>query len=271
MRIVPLKPRLRSRAYSYGAVRSTFDPHLKIKTELEEALLSSNPGIITIEFRGSPTNTTKLRDMVVASGFTQDLLLCFQSLQNFVISAEYYHSRLNTDSEYDIFEGTLTVIEYKLASSRRPSVLSANPGARSHLQEAARLAGFLFVSIFIRKLPPLVLVHVELMGQMKSLLEGEVLDSLQGSTAAVTLWVMFMGAIVAVNRPERPWFLERISKLLREGRMRRWEEVESSLEQIVWSRLLTAVPTRLLHEEISTMLAKMGQTETLRVGEIFVP
>jgi hypothetical protein len=271
MRIVPLKPRLRSRAYSYGAVRSTFDPHLKIKTELEEALLSSHPGIITIEFRGSPTNTTKLRDMVVASGFTQDLLLCFQSLQNFVISAEHYHSRLNTESEYDNFEGTLTVVEYKLASSRRPSVLPADPGARYHLQEAARLAGFLFVSIFIRKLPPLVLVHVELMGQMKSLLEGEVLHSLQVSTAAVTLWVMFMGAIVAVNRPERLWFLERISKLLREGRMRRWEEVESSLEQIVWSRLLTAIPIRLLREEISTMLAKMGQIETQRVGEIFVP
>lgn len=106
------------------------------------------------------------------------------------------------------------------------------------LYDACRIAALIFCLGVVFPLPyetsPLPVLAEMLKQELEKILKipGPPLESRRQNEAL--LWVVVMGGIAAAGTRERPWFAAQVHNLTRKNGVRRWSELVTIMESMLW-------------------------------------
>jgi hypothetical protein len=168
---------------------------------------------------------------------TRALFDCLQELQNIsaLISASHYSQWTDDESKY--LDGKLIVSEYHLAILWEQS----SSGTNGYRDECLCIAGFVFVSVYLKDRGRASAVHLDLLGRLELCVKRSVPElgwSWCWGTIGdeLLLWVLFIGATSSLqDDKKRLWFKEAIITLTERIRLWEWDFVECTLKGLFCS------------------------------------
>ncbi|KAH7417892.1 hypothetical protein BKA64DRAFT_700442 [Cadophora sp. MPI-SDFR-AT-0126] len=118
-----------------------------------------------------------------------------------------------------------------------------------NLYECCRLTAFIFSVAVTFPIPNTFDVLQHYVQKLKAAIEASyVLRDDEDLVAELLLWILMLGGIAALDKPERPWFAEQLSKVKNKLRIA-WDEATSILETFLWLESACGAGGRLLWEE----------------------
>jgi hypothetical protein len=131
---------------------------------------------------------------------------------------------------------TRAAIEKRLLILPSANELNMAGAASPNIYECCRLTAMIFGVAVILPIPNTYDVLQIYVTRLKLAIEESRLDTLQSVDAnlsPVFLWMLFLGGIAALDKPERRWFVSQLALLIDKLRTD-WSGVEEILETFLW-------------------------------------
>jgi len=106
----------------------------------------------------------------------------------------------------------------------------------------------------LRELPLSVLIIGDLIGRLKVGLETVDMSYALQHCASQTLWVLVVGSLASMDRPEQPWFIKQLAIWCRLLGIGTDEAVDLVFREMCWPEALTGVPWKRHRERLADML-----------------
>lgn len=129
---------------------------------------------------------------------------------------------------------------------------SAEVSADNQLQRSFCVACLVFISLFLREMPGPVLLNAALTTRLRETMEKINQPLRAKGPQEIMQWMLFMGAIVAIGRPERPWFISQLSTL-QSADFRNWDSVKATLQSVLWVHKIPDETVKALCGEVVTL------------------
>ena len=100
------------------------------------------------------------------------------------------------------------------------------------IDDVLRIGALLYLQATPRELPFAVVGPGNLVKELREFVSN--VHMWNEREAELVLWLLFMGAISARNRPDRIWYIVQIEKLMERLRLREWDVVKKKLEAFWW-------------------------------------
>ena len=101
--------------------------------------------------------------------------------------------------------------------------------------EAQRISALIYVNVVLRHCLPSERLLVSLKSQLIRIFET--IESHQPHfqyRREASLWCFIMGGMVTISDAEELWFAERIAKIVRNLGLYSWQDLEATLDEVVW-------------------------------------
>lgn len=102
------------------------------------------------------------------------------------------------------------------------------------LYECCRLTAIIFSISIIYPIPNTYDVLQTLVRQLTASLEAMEIESLSVDYSGVLLWILVLGGIAALGKPERPWFVSKLALVGVKRLKLDWDGVENILKSFLW-------------------------------------
>ena len=141
------------------------------------------------------------------------------------------------DEEADRLRCSVNDAHYRLMSLRPWPDLSEEERADSHLgtYELCRLSIILYSNAILFPVPVASGWHVELLGQLRVLLDTTRLLFWPEDVSSLAIWSLCLASIAAFATKHRVYFEQTLRDLLIERALVRWRDVTAILKQFLWS------------------------------------
>jgi hypothetical protein len=126
--------------------------------------------------------------------------------------------------------------------------LNITPLANAGFYESCRLTAIIFSIAAFYPLPNTYNALQIAVQRLKSAIILSDIESYGGDRSGVLLWILVLGGIAALDKPERGWFVLQLSYLVQRLKIE-WEEVEDVLETFLWFEIACSPGGRLLWDE----------------------
>jgi Fungal specific transcription factor domain len=153
------------------------------------------------------------------------------------------------------FEGvihrTRTAIQHKLLTLPAVDELNFPEGDAEtppNVYECCRLTAMIYSVAVVYPVPNSYDLLQELVKRLKTAIE--VLDVYNRDLDGILLWILVLGGIAALDKPERPWFTSQLHLLSRRIGVADWDTVEDKLESFLWLDSACGSGGQMLWDEI---------------------
>lgn len=152
------------------------------------------------------------------------------------------------DSHQADLDAQLLYTEHRLVKCQ-----SVEISAENEVQRSFCVACLIFISLFLREMPGPVLLNEALTTRLRETMGN--IDPISWTEAppVIMSWMLFMGAAVALGRPERSWFVLHLSKLEISLDFRDWDSVKASLQSVLWVYKIPEEYFKVLCGEVITL------------------
>jgi hypothetical protein len=126
--------------------------------------------------------------------------------------------------------------------------LNITPLAKAGFYESCRLTAIIFSIASFYPLPNTYAALQIAIQRLKSTIILSDIESYGAERSGVLLWILVLGGIAALDKPERSWFVSQLARLV-QILMIEWEEAEGVLETFLWFEIACSPGGRLLWDE----------------------
>ena len=126
--------------------------------------------------------------------------------------------------------------------------LNITPSSKLNLYESCRLTAIIFSVAVFFPLPNTYSVLQTLVQRLKAAINESGIESHGAEFSGALLWILVLGGIAALDKPERSWFVSRLALLVQRLKIG-WEEAEDVLETFLWFEIACSPGGRLLWDE----------------------
>ena len=152
------------------------------------------------------------------------------------------------DSHQADLDAQLLYTEHRLVKFQ-----SVEISAENEVQRSFCVACLIFISLFLREMPSPVLLNEALTTRLRETMGNIDRISWTGAPPAIMLWMLFIGGVVALGRPERSWFVLHLSKLEISLDFRDWDSAKASLQSVLWVYKIPEESFKVLCGEVITL------------------
>jgi hypothetical protein len=193
---------------------------------------------------------------LVRLGLSEEALMVVLDMVNLSVVVEAYcqHTLINPNILGLI--SRRNEIHHRLLSLPLGVTLEESFGRPYKLYECCRLAALAFATAALFVLPLSTGSPQHLVRQIRSAMEGIHLEGLYGCGGKFYIWVLFIGGIWAERMPERPWFIDRLRRLLELEGVYRWHELKSVVMSFLWMSSICDEGGMTLWEDVASELRK---------------
>jgi hypothetical protein len=123
------------------------------------------------------------------------------------------------------------------------------PSSRPNLYECCRLTAMIFSIAVIFPIPSTYDVLQTLVRGLITSLEVTDIESYSVDCTRVLLWVLVLGGIAALGKPERPWFVSNLVLFAERSKLD-WDGAEAILKTFLWLESACSPGGRQLWDEV---------------------
>jgi hypothetical protein len=127
--------------------------------------------------------------------------------------------------------------------------LNITPSLTPSLYESCRLTAIIFSVAAFFPLPNTYNVLQTLVQRLKAAITVAGIKSCDAEFSGVLLWILVLGGIAALDKPERRWFVSRLVLLVQRLKIER-EAAEDILETFLWLEIACSPGFRQLWDEV---------------------
>lgn len=128
--------------------------------------------------------------------------------------------------------------------------INITPSSRPNLYECCRLTAMIFSVAVIFPIPNTYDVLQTLVRGLIASLEVTDIESHSVDCSGVLLWMLVLGGIAALGKPERPWFVSNLALVGVERLKLDWDGVEAILKPFLWLESACSHGGRQLWDEV---------------------
>jgi Fungal specific transcription factor domain len=133
---------------------------------------------------------------------------------------------------------TRTAVQHTLLLLPTLDELNLRPSEKGedkkNIYECCRLAGLIYGVAVVYPVPNSYGVLQELVKRLQRALIVLDIESCGRTLDGVLLWMVTLGGIAALDKPERVWFASQLGDLMRRQGMDGWDNMEGRLESFLW-------------------------------------
>ena len=134
--------------------------------------------------------------------------------------------------------------------------LNINPSSSLNIYECCRLTAIIFSIAVIFPIPNTYDVLQKLVKCLKAAIESSCIEGNRANCAdcaGVSLWILVLGGIAALDKPERSWFVSRLALLVQSLEID-WTEAQHILENFLWLDIACSTGGRQLWNEVLNLV-----------------
>jgi hypothetical protein len=165
-----------------------------------------------------------------------DFSVLSTSMPEIFADLQYLSSVLESKNLFSIAHMDSMWYSDKVYLVQRNIVYSSLDPEQEPLHTACYIAGSIYVNSYLRDLGFHSGVIALLVTKLKDFLEDKMLVAVGGYDEDELVWILCVGGISAMGKPERGWFVERLKRVCEAFKVETASQVEEALRKIVWSR-----------------------------------
>jgi hypothetical protein len=168
-----------------------------------------------------------------------DFSVLSTSMPEIFADLQYLSSVLESKNLFSIAHMDSMWYSDKVYLVQRNIVYSSLDPEQEPLHTACYIAGSIYVNSYLRDLGFHSGVIALLVTKLKDFLEDKMLVAVGGydeDELVMNVWILVVGGISAMGKPERGWFVERLKRVCEAFKVETASQVEEALRKIVWSR-----------------------------------
>jgi hypothetical protein len=140
-----------------------------------------------------------------------------------------------TEETFVYFDDARTSIEFRILCLPGKEKKQHGGTEADNIQESCRIAAIMYIKVEFFQVERTVPLHVSLTEQLRIALMQTNLLSCWDNLAELLLWVLFIGATVALRGPTKSWLLVVSKMVCSYLKMRSWHDVKETLSKYLWS------------------------------------
>lgn len=149
---------------------------------------------------------------------------------------------------------TRTAVQKRLLFLPAAEELDATQATRPDLYECCRLTAIIFSVGVIFPIPNTYDVLQNRVRHLEAAIEASGIDNYGDECEEVLLWILILGGIAALDKPERTWFVLQLVRVVERSKME-WDAVEKSLGKFLWLDSACGAGGHVLWVEVMNMVA----------------
>ncbi|PMD44709.1 hypothetical protein L207DRAFT_579639 [Hyaloscypha variabilis F] len=192
----------------------------------------------------------------VAYGMTDDMLEVFDSMGHVTMAIDYYVQGMPGSPTLGMIIRTRTAVQKLVMLLPTAEELELNISASStpDIYECSRLTAIIFGMAVIFPVSNSYNVLQTLVQRLKAAIEVSRIKSTD-ECLDIFLWILVLGGIAALDKPERPWFVSQLALLTERSKEKlNWIEAEHRLRSFLWLESTCGAGGRCLWTEVLYLL-----------------
>lgn len=166
-------------------------------------------------------------------GVTPDMLYVFRATGSATIAIDHYLQGIPAGLTIGQISKVRTAVHQRLLLLPSSDELPQLPSHRVSIYDACRTTALIYSIAVLYPIPNTYQPFQKLVSRLKLSIETEKIDK-QGSLSDVSLWMLVVGGIAALEKLERAWFVSRLVDFVRRWNIYDWGKVENVLESYLW-------------------------------------
>jgi Fungal specific transcription factor domain len=168
-------------------------------------------------------------------GITDTMLEVLSCMEAITMAIDHYLQGKPSGLTLGQIVRTRTGIQKQLLLLPTAKELKIKPSSRPNLYECCRLTAIMFSIAVIYPIPNTYNVLQALVRGLTASLEVMDIESHSVDYSGLLLWMLVLGGIAALEKPERPWFASNLALLSRRDDLRLdWNGAEDILKSFLW-------------------------------------
>jgi hypothetical protein len=190
----------------------------------------------TLNVLSAPIDESRGRGFpgLLGLGLTEEALMVVLDMVNMSAVMEAYCEYTLINPNLRGLIGRRNEIHHRLLSLPPAVDLDGSLEPSRKLYECCRLAALAYATAALFTLPLSTGCPRQLVLQIQSIVEDARLEGLYGCGGKFYIWVLFLAGIWAERMPERPWFVDRLRRLLELEGIYRWIELKMVVTSFLW-------------------------------------
>lgn len=128
---------------------------------------------------------------------------------------------------------TRTAIQHRLLLLPSAEGLDIGSPSKPNIYECCRITALIFSVAVIFPIPNTYDVLQTLIRQLKAAIKASGIDGKRAECSEVFLWILVIGGIAALDKPERPWFVSQLARIVERLKID-WRGAEEILDSFLW-------------------------------------
>lgn len=134
--------------------------------------------------------------------------------------------------------------------SKHPSKTEKDLGENDSFYTACWFAAVIYSLITVFPIPHWAAPFVQLSLQIKDTISSPTIKARWAEAPSLMLWVTVMGAIAAVNLPERSWYISVLERLTNRLKITSWDDMRTELQNFLWFNSVSEPDGQRLWKEV---------------------
>jgi hypothetical protein len=187
-------------------------------------------------------------------GITDAMLEVLDSMGHLTMAIDYFIQGIPGSLTLGVIIKTRAAIQKHVMVLPTAEELNIVTSSRPSIYECCRLTAIIFSIAVIFPIPNTYDVLQTLVRHLKAAIESSGIESGSAECSGVSLWILVLGGIAALDKPEKPWFVSQLA-FLAERLDIDWAGTQHILETFLWlESACGASGLRLWSEVVNLML-----------------
>ncbi|KAH6696761.1 hypothetical protein BKA61DRAFT_682973 [Leptodontidium sp. MPI-SDFR-AT-0119] len=181
-------------------------------------------------------------------GITVDMLSVFEAAGAITQAIQHYVEGQPVGLDLSAISRTRTAVQQRILNL--PTAAELPEAQFPFVYEACRLASIIYAIAVIFPIPNTYHLFQELVQKLQAEIEMSRIECFGAVLADLYLWLLIMGGIAALDKPERCWYVGQLVAFARRTGVSEWSDVERVLEGFLWLQSACEPGGRKLWEEV---------------------
>lgn len=170
----------------------------------------------------------------ILHGLTPEVIELFDAISAVTMAIEHHLSGESRGLTLTAIARTRTTCQLRLLSLSTASEIFEMPEEAPYVYEAVRLTANIYAIGVIFPIPRSSAVLQTLVQKLAAAIEEAELERYGNLIPDLLLWILVLGGIAALHKPERSWYVDRLVTFSRVWDVVKWSDVKAVLVRFLW-------------------------------------
>lgn len=170
-------------------------------------------------------------------GVTENAIFVLDTISALTIAINHYLDGEPAGLSLGALSKIRTSVQHRLLSlptADEINDLSPTQSIELNIYETCRLTAVIYGVAIIFPIPNSYNALQELVQRLKTSIEVCKVDRLAITLPDFLLWILVLGGIAALEKPQRPWYVAQLAKLAKKTDIYDWERIVEKLSHFLW-------------------------------------